>query len=111
MMITIKSALWLVLGYGCGSIPFGLWIPFLLNKGDPRTMGSGSTGATNVYRLAGLHAAFLVYLCDALKGAIPTWMAPSALRVPVALSCVLGHIFSAFLKGKGARVQPQDVAS
>ena len=101
--MTAGPAFWIITGYLCGSIPFGLWIPCLLGKGDPRTVGSGNTGATNVYRLAGLPTAILVYLCDALKGALPTWMAPPEQRLYVAIACVLGHIFSAFLKGKGGK--------
>ncbi|MBI3309363.1 MAG: glycerol-3-phosphate acyltransferase, partial [Candidatus Melainabacteria bacterium] len=44
--------IWLIVGYISGSIPTGYWIGRL--KGiDLRSIGSGSTGATNVLRVVG----------------------------------------------------------
>ena len=102
-MINITTLAWISVGYVCGSLPFGVWLPMIMGHGDPRTMGSKNIGATNVYRLAGMSVALLVYVCDALKGLIPTVMAPSDHRLFVGFSCLLGHIFSLFLKGKGGK--------
>ena len=99
----MTSLAWIVLSYISGSIPFGVLIPAILGQGDPRTIGSGNIGSTNIYRLAGLRTALLVYICDALKGVIPTWFAPPEQKPYVAMACVVGHIFSIFLKGKGGK--------
>jgi glycerol-3-phosphate acyltransferase PlsY len=95
--------MWIMCAYIIGSIPFGVLIPAALGQGDPRTIGSGNIGSTNVYRLAGIRTAMLVYICDVLKGAIPTWLASPNQRSYVALACVIGHVFSIFLKGKGGK--------
>jgi len=92
-----------LLGYICGSLPFGVWIPKWLNKGDPRGTGSASIGATNVYRLAGIKTAVLVCVCDALKGMIPVLIAPPPQRLTVGVLSVLGHIFPFWLKFRGGK--------
>ena len=40
----------LVIGYLCGSIPFGLLVTRAAGLGDVRQIGSGNIGATNVLR-------------------------------------------------------------
>lgn len=99
----IWTITWGTLGYLLGSLPFGLIWSKILKKGDPRTMGSGNIGATNVYRLAGLKVAALVYLSDFLKGALPVFFAPQGYKMPTGIACVLGHIFSIFLKLQGGK--------
>jgi glycerol-3-phosphate acyltransferase PlsY len=91
------------IGYLCGSLPFGLWIPLWRKKGDPRFMGSGNIGATNVYRLAGKNTAFLVFLCDFLKGYLPVCLVPNGAIFYAGLGCVVGHIFPWVLKFKGGK--------
>ena len=99
----INLTLYLAVAYGCGSIPFGVVWTKVLNKGDPRKVGSGNIGATNVYRLAGAKVSALVYLCDFLKSAIPLYYAPKAYQMPMGLACILGHVFPIFLKFKGGK--------
>jgi glycerol-3-phosphate acyltransferase PlsY len=67
----VLTALFLSLaGYLCGSLPFGVWVAAA--KGiDLRKMGSGSTGATNVYRCVGKKEGILVLILDLLKGYAP----------------------------------------
>ncbi len=63
-----------LLGYLMGSIPTGYWI--CRSKGiDIRTIGSGSTGATNVLRAAGKTAAIATLIIDVLKGYLPVLLA------------------------------------
>jgi glycerol-3-phosphate acyltransferase PlsY len=97
------QALSLIGGYLCGSIPFGLVWSKARNKGDPRTIGSGNIGATNIYRMAGFKMAALVYLSDFLKSAIPVLCVPEQYKIATGLACVVGHIFSIFLGFKGGK--------
>lgn len=96
-----------ILGYFLGSIPFG----YLISKAkgvDIRKIGSGNIGGMNVFRALGLKWAILVVILDAAKGAIPTYLAASFLVFEwqialVAISPILGHIFSVWLKFKGGK--------
>ncbi|MBY0546970.1 MAG: glycerol-3-phosphate 1-O-acyltransferase PlsY [Candidatus Obscuribacterales bacterium] len=60
-----------LLSYVVGSIPTGYWLVKILKGVDIRTVGSGSTGATNVLRAAGKPAALFVFFFDIFKG----WLA------------------------------------
>lgn len=65
-------ALFVLIAYLLGSIPFGLLIS--KKRGvDIRATGSGNIGATNVGRALGLKFFILVFLLDFLKGALPTY--------------------------------------
>ena len=57
----------LALGYGLGSIPFGLLIAKMMGQGDIRDIGSGNIGATNVLRTGRKDLAFITLLLDAGK--------------------------------------------
>ena len=105
----------LLLGYLCGALPFGLWIGKLFRGVDVRTLGSGNLGATNVYRSLGPALGWLTLVLDALKGAVPVWVAPQlpgATGVPggaevaaivAGLAAVAGHVWT-FLAGfKGGK--------
>jgi acyl-phosphate glycerol 3-phosphate acyltransferase len=61
----------IIIAFVVGGIPTGYWLVKLLKGVDVRTIGSGSTGATNVYRAAGPVAGILVLLLDLSKGAFP----------------------------------------
>lgn len=61
------------LGYLLGSLPAGVIVCRMVGK-DPRLVGSGRTGGTNVYRTAGLPAASATVALDVLKGAVAAWL-------------------------------------
>jgi glycerol-3-phosphate acyltransferase PlsY len=93
-----------VLGYLLGSIPVGVVVSRLLAGRDPREVGSGRTGGTNVYRTAGRTAAVLTVLGDVFKGYLAVMLAealaPPASAWPVALAAlaaIIGHNHSVFL--------------
>ena len=65
----------LVLGYACGSVPFGLLLTRLAGTADLRSIGSGNIGATNVLRTGKKWAAAATLLCDAAKGAAAVLLA------------------------------------
>jgi glycerol-3-phosphate acyltransferase PlsY len=102
-------ALLLVLfGFFLGSIPTGVILAKVFSGIDPRQVGSGNIGATNVLRAAGKKVAVATLLGDILKGVIPVLIAEAVLDSyfwigAVALAAFLGHIFSVFLKFKGGK--------
>ncbi len=101
--------LWLIPAYILGSIPFGLIIAAKFCGLDPRTGGSGNTGATNVARLCGPKWGVAVLVCDALKGlaavAMAMHLAPAsaALHSFTALAAILGHRYSLFMRFTGGK--------
>jgi acyl phosphate:glycerol-3-phosphate acyltransferase len=103
----VSVAILLVAAYLIGSIPFGV-IVGRMRGFDPRAVGSGNIGMTNVARAGGASAAALTFAGDMLKGAIPVVFARAAgFSVPVvactALAAFLGSIYSVFLKFRGGK--------
>jgi glycerol-3-phosphate acyltransferase PlsY len=97
----------IAVAYLIGSIPFGV-IVGKLRGFDPRAVGSGNIGMTNVVRAGGSSAAALTFLGDVLKGAIPVALAqmmglPPATLACVALAAFIGAIASVFLGFKGGK--------
>ncbi|MCF7957328.1 MAG: glycerol-3-phosphate 1-O-acyltransferase PlsY [Phycisphaerae bacterium] len=110
-----------LVGYLTGAIPFG----FLIGKihgVDVREHGSGNIGATNVGRVLGRQWGILCFFIDVGKGLLPTLYAGHYLRTVlevapgspmlfsgqmawllVAACCVLGHMFSVYLKFTGGK--------
>src|SRR5574344_1939470 len=90
----------IILAYIIGSIPTGYIVVKAFTGQDIRTIGSGSTGATNVKRVMGKKWFFIVLLLDAFKGALPVIIAKvfatafvSLGLIPVlcAVAAILGH--------------------
>ena len=95
-----------VYSYLLGSIPFGLLLAKIFLKKDIRTVGSGNIGATNVLRTGNKLLAILTLVLDFLKGymtIIITLKYFNDLILLSALICLLGHIFSIWLKFKGGK--------
>lgn len=101
-----------LLGYGFGSIPFGLLLAMAAGKGDIRNIGSGNIGATNVLRTGSKWLAAATLLLDLAKGLVPVLLARSLFgeadaaldAVPLAaLGAVLGHCFPVWLKFRGGK--------
>jgi glycerol-3-phosphate acyltransferase PlsY len=97
-----------MVGYGLGSIPFGVVVSKALKLPDPRTVGSKNVGFTNVLRLSGTKAGVLTLLGDMGKGwiigwAAMQWLQTESLMMVAALSPIVGHIFSPFLGFKGGK--------
>lgn len=96
----------LLLGYGLGSIPFGLLLTRLVGAGDIRTIGSGNIGATNVLRTGRKGIAALTLLLDLLKGFFAVWLANRFLpggEVLAAAGAFFGHLYPVWLKFKGGK--------
>ncbi|HKT36404.1 MAG TPA: glycerol-3-phosphate 1-O-acyltransferase PlsY [Nitrospira sp.] len=97
-----------ILGYALGAIPFGIVVSKAFNLSDPRTTGSKNVGFTNVLRVSGSKAGILTLVGDMGKGWLVSWAAMQWLHTEsfimiAALSPIIGHIFSPFLRFKGGK--------
>jgi acyl phosphate:glycerol-3-phosphate acyltransferase len=96
-----------IVGYLCGSIPFGLLLTRMAGLGDVREIGSGNIGATNVLRTGNKKIAALTLLCDALKGLLPvlaaTYVDTPHAATAAGFGALAGHIFPVWLKFKGGK--------
>ncbi len=95
-----------VLGYGLGSVPFGLILTKLAGKGDVRDIGSGNIGATNVLRTGSKALAAGTLVCDMLKGMIPALLAKRwglDVAVIAGFFALIGHILPVWLGFKGGK--------
>ncbi len=101
-------ALMVMVGYLLGAIPFGVVVSKAMGLPDPRTVGSKNVGFTNVLRVSGKKAGLLTLLGDMGKGwvmgwAAMYWLTDERFIMLVALSTILGHLFSPFLNFKGGK--------
>ena len=101
-------ALMALAGYVFGAIPFGIVVSKAMGLPDPRTIGSKNVGFTNVLRVSGTKAGVLTLLGDMGKGwvmgwAAMYWLTDERFIMLVALSPILGHVFSMFLSFKGGK--------
>src|SRR5574344_1439983 len=102
----------IIIAYIIGSIPTGYIVVKVATGQDIRTIGSGSTGATNVKRVMGKKWFFIVLLLDAIKGALPVFLAKifattylgiGLIPVVCAIAVIIGHSKSVFLNFSGGK--------
>ena len=102
----------LMLGYLLGSLPSGFLAGKWCKGIDLRTIGSGSTGATNVLRNVGKGPALVVFLVDVAKGAAAVLIASALtqnnplndwIQVLAGLTALAGHIWPVWLGFKGGK--------
>lgn len=108
-----------VFAYLLGSLPNGYWLGKYLQGIDIREHGSGSTGATNVFRTLGKKAGITVLIADLLKGVvavgavkvffallehplIPEYWEPWLVTL-AAFAAVIGHSKSIWLNFTGGK--------
>ena len=102
-----------LIGYGVGSISTGYLVGKIYRNVDLRTVGSGSTGATNTFRTLGRGAGLLVAVLDILKGIVAVWIAHLLVdqlgdyqrlgEAVAAIGAVAGHCWPILLRGRGGR--------
>ena len=116
-----------IVGYGLGSLPFGLVLTRLFANMDIRKLGSGNIGATNVLRTGRKELALLTLLLDGGKGGLAVLimaaLASSALASKdlastgltngglagndigaiAGFAAVAGHCFPVWLRFKGGK--------
>jgi glycerol-3-phosphate acyltransferase PlsY len=116
-MQIVYACLAILAAYVLGSIPVGVLATRLVKGVEVTQIGSGRTGATNVYRAAGVLGLTLTTLGDVLKGVFAVQIArfltmlaqavgpdASCLSwvVPMAgIAAVAGHNWSVFLRFRG----------
>jgi glycerol-3-phosphate acyltransferase PlsY len=116
-MHIVFALLALLLAYVIGSVPVGVLAAKLVKGVNVRDVGSGRTGATNVYRAAGPWGMGLTCLGDALKGIsaiavarlaamLSTALVPNAtwfgwIEPLAGIAAVAGHNWSCFLRFRG----------
>ena len=109
-MITLdvlaEPLLSILIGYGLGSIPFGLLLTRFAGLGDVRAIGSGNIGATNVLRTGNKGIAAATLLGDMLKGTAAVliaarWGHEAALAA--GFGAFIGHLFPVWLGFKGGK--------
>lgn len=104
----VTIAALIALGYLFGSIPFSFLIGKLRGV-DLRTVGSGNTGASNVWRACGFNWFVVALILDIVKGFIPTALAYRIVQVDpvtailVGLAAMVGHVYPVFLHFRGGK--------
>ena len=108
-------AVGITIAYFCGAIPFGIVVTRIVKGVDVRSFGSGSSGFTNVYRVAGICPGIIVAFLDIAKGFVAVMLVASCFHHPdvgisithfqIICGCaaVLGHIFTIFARFKGGK--------
>ena len=107
-MSALNTILWPLFGYLFGSISSAILVSKLFRLDDPRNVGSGNPGATNVLRSGNKLAAALTLIGDVLKGAVPVLLATHySGSIPiitlVSIAAFMGHLFPIFFGFKGGK--------
>jgi glycerol-3-phosphate acyltransferase PlsY len=111
----------IVAGYLLGSIPSGVLMGKIFGNVDPRTQGSGKTGATNILRTLGAGPAAIVVIMDIGKGVVAVLLAryiifplpahptltdhnlQALAEACAGFAALLGHNYSVFIHFTGGR--------
>ncbi|HSI44322.1 MAG TPA: glycerol-3-phosphate 1-O-acyltransferase PlsY [Methylotenera sp.] len=106
--VTLIPIVWIIAAYLIGSISFGILMSKAFGLPDPRTVGSGNPGATNVARSGKKLPAILTLLGDAFKGWFVVWLALQSnmlmwVVAAVGLAVFFGHLYPIYHKFKGGK--------
>lgn len=98
----------IIAAYLIGSITFAIIVCRWAGAEDPRRIGSGNPGATNVMRAGGWKAAITTFIGDAAKAAIPSGIAVySGIGdwgiALIGFAAFLGHLFPIYHRFKGGK--------
>ena len=95
-----------LLGFLLGSVPFGPLLARLAGAEDPRRVGSGNIGATNVLRTGRRGLALATLAGDAGKGAVAALAGDvwgPDIQVVACAAAVFGHMFTPWLRFRGGK--------
>ncbi len=98
----------IVIGYVLGNFTASYIVGKKMKNIDIREHGSGNAGATNTFRVLGLKAGIIVFVCDVIKGMaaalIGRWMTGTLLGGLLAgMGAVIGHDWPVVLNFKGGK--------
>ena len=108
MSLELSIIILCMIGYLLGSLSGGIITSKLANGPDLHTVGSKSTGASNVQRTMGWKYGIITFFFDALKGLLTCFIAQmltgSHMAVLLAgLCCVVGHNWPVFFRFQGGK--------
>ncbi len=98
-----------VLGaYLLGSINSAIIVSKVFSLPDPRSLGSGNPGATNVLRTGNKLAAAITLMGDLLKGLLPVLLvelltANTMLVAATGIAALLGHMYPLYYRFQGGK--------
>jgi len=108
MSISASLLIYILLGYLIGSISSSIITARMMNLPDPRSLGSGNPGATNMLRTGNKKAAGITLVGDLLKSLIPL-LAARALNADILVLCmvglatILGHMYPVYYRFTGGK--------
>ena len=100
--------LYILGAYLLGSVNSAIIISKVFSLPDPRSLGSGNPGATNVLRTGNKFAALITLAGDLLKGLIPVLLAEfftanTILVAATGVAALLGHMYPIYYHFRGGK--------
>ena len=105
--MSFEILVWCLVAYAMGAMPSGVLVARRYGV-DLISLGSGNTGATNVYRALGKGPALVVFVLDMLKSMIPALIVRGRTgsedwALVAGICAVVGHSLSPFLGFRGGK--------
>ena len=105
----MRDVLLILSGYLLGSMPWGYWLPRIVTGVNIRKVGSGNTGAANVWRTQGFKLGLSVALLDLAKGLAATllgvWLGSELIGLLAGIAALIGHWRPVFIGlGRGGKI-------
>jgi glycerol-3-phosphate acyltransferase PlsY len=105
----MRDVLLIMSGYLLGSMPWGYWLPRIVTGVNIRKVGSGNTGAANVWRTQGFKLGLSVALLDVAKGLAATllgvWLGSELIGLLAGIAALIGHWRPVFIGlGRGGKI-------
>jgi len=108
-MDILSTVLLALAGFLLGAVPFSVIVGRLFLRKNIQDFGDGNPGAVNVFRAGSVKVGLLAVFLDIAKGVPFVFLAHAWLELPalsvvaVAVSAILGHAFSPFLRWHGGK--------
>lgn len=108
MNVQFAYAAAVLVAYLFGSISCSILISQWMRLPDPRSLGSGNPGATNMLRTGSKNAAVFTLIGDLLKGLIPLviarWLGfELSILCLMGLAATIGHMYPIYYKFRGGK--------
>jgi acyl phosphate:glycerol-3-phosphate acyltransferase len=105
----MRDVLLILSGYLLGSMPWGYWLPRIVTGVNIRNVGSGNTGAANVWRTQGFKLGLCVALLDVAKGLaaalLGLWLGNELIGLLAGIAALIGHWRPLFIGfGRGGKI-------